>query len=269
MGIEELSHSDKMPMPITAKALPHIRLGMRLLVKRGSDGYPGTRPGAKTVADVAAAPGRNQVPRGIAYMLGSTVMFAGGNAVVEWQLAPYPLGDHIAARRMERLADATLPRASAARAVAVRLDAVLVPRGQRAVARLGDGDRLRGAIVHDPAVDRDPEGEGRHPPLVDANRRVCRRSAHHPSRRRHADLRRAVRAWQRGPNLDRGDRDPPHEHDRVDRDPDALPDEHNDVVHCRPADTRVPRPALARRADGRACRGRQRNRPALVDALAA
>src|SRR3984893_4457983 len=77
MGIEELSHSDKMPMPITAKALPHIRLGMRLLVKRGSDGYPGSRPGAKTVADVAAAPGRNQVPRGIAYMLGSTVMFAG------------------------------------------------------------------------------------------------------------------------------------------------------------------------------------------------
>src|SRR6266446_3214667 len=63
-------------------------------------------------------------------------------------------GDHIAARRMERLADATLPRASAARAVAVRLDAVLVPRGQRAVARLGDGDRLRGTIVHDPAVDR-------------------------------------------------------------------------------------------------------------------
>ena len=77
MGIEELSHSDKMPMPITAKALPHRRLGMRLLVKRGSDGHPGSRPGAKTVADVAAAPGRNQVPRGIAYMLGSTVMFAG------------------------------------------------------------------------------------------------------------------------------------------------------------------------------------------------
>src|SRR6202048_4105328 len=131
-------------------------------------------------------------------------------------------GDHIAARRMERLAAATLPRASAARAVAVRLDAVLVPRGQRAVARLGDGDRLRGAIVHDPAVDRDPEGEGRHPPLVGANPRVCRRSAHHPSRRRHADLRRAVRARQRGLYLDRGDRDPPHEHDRVARDADAY-----------------------------------------------
>jgi hypothetical protein len=36
---------------------------------------------------------------------------------------------------------------------------------------------------------------------------------HHPSRRRRADLRRAVRARQRGLNLDRGDRDPPHEHD--------------------------------------------------------
>jgi hypothetical protein len=30
---------------------------------------------------------------------------------------------------------------------------------------LGDGDRLRGAIVPDPAVDHDPK-EGRHPPLV-------------------------------------------------------------------------------------------------------
>jgi hypothetical protein len=46
-----------------------------------------------TVADVAAAAGRNQVPLGIAYMVGSTVMFAGGNAVVKWQLASYPLGE--------------------------------------------------------------------------------------------------------------------------------------------------------------------------------
>jgi hypothetical protein len=35
-----------------------------------------------TVADVAAAR-RDQVPRGIAYMVGSTAMFAGGNAVVK------------------------------------------------------------------------------------------------------------------------------------------------------------------------------------------
>jgi drug/metabolite transporter (DMT)-like permease len=48
---------------------------------------------AVTVADVAAAAGRNQVPLGIAYMVGSTVMFAGGNAVVKWQLASYPLGE--------------------------------------------------------------------------------------------------------------------------------------------------------------------------------
>src|SRR4051812_2103057 len=36
---------------------------------------------------------RNQIPRGIAYMVASTVMFAGGNAVVKWQLATYPLGE--------------------------------------------------------------------------------------------------------------------------------------------------------------------------------
>ena len=57
-------------------------------------------------------------------MVGSTAMFAGGNAVVKWQLATYPLGevafgctlfvripdcrcDCIASRRVERLADAT------------------------------------------------------------------------------------------------------------------------------------------------------------------
>src|SRR6476469_8110821 len=36
---------------------------------------------------------RNQIPRGIFYMVLSTVMFAGGNAVVKWQLASYPLGE--------------------------------------------------------------------------------------------------------------------------------------------------------------------------------
>ena len=36
---------------------------------------------------------RNQISRGIAYMVGSTVMFAGGNAVVKWQLDTYPLGE--------------------------------------------------------------------------------------------------------------------------------------------------------------------------------
>jgi drug/metabolite transporter (DMT)-like permease len=65
---------------------------MRLLIKRGSDEYPPNRPGAMTVADAAAAR-RNQVPLGIAYMVGSTAMFAGGNGVVKWQLATYPLGE--------------------------------------------------------------------------------------------------------------------------------------------------------------------------------
>ena len=45
-----------------------------------------------TIAEVGAAR-RNQVPLGIAYMVGSTAMFAGGNAVVKWQLATYPLGE--------------------------------------------------------------------------------------------------------------------------------------------------------------------------------
>jgi drug/metabolite transporter (DMT)-like permease len=44
-------------------------------------------------ADMAATARHHQVPRGIAYMVASTVMFAGGNAVVKWQLASYPLGE--------------------------------------------------------------------------------------------------------------------------------------------------------------------------------
>jgi len=36
---------------------------------------------------------RNQIPRGILYMVLSTVMFAGGNAVVKWELDFYPMGE--------------------------------------------------------------------------------------------------------------------------------------------------------------------------------
>ena len=36
---------------------------------------------------------RNQIPRGIAYMVASTVMFAGVNAIVKWELAFYPVGE--------------------------------------------------------------------------------------------------------------------------------------------------------------------------------
>jgi drug/metabolite transporter (DMT)-like permease len=81
-----------MQIPITGEELPGYLLGMRLLIKRDSDGHPVTRPGAMTAPGVATA-GRNQVPLGIAYMVGSTAMFAGGNAVVKWQLATYPLGE--------------------------------------------------------------------------------------------------------------------------------------------------------------------------------
>jgi hypothetical protein len=172
---------------------------MRLLIKRGSDGHPANRPGAMTVADVAAVR-RNQVPLGIAYMVGSAAMFAGGNAVVKWQLATYPLGEVAFGRTLFAfltVAAIVFPRAGwgvlRTRRYREHLQRGLSQFGSMlcwflAVARLGDGDRLRGTIVHDPAVDRNPEGEGRHPPLVGADRRVCRRSDHHPSRRRHAEL---------------------------------------------------------------------------------
>jgi drug/metabolite transporter (DMT)-like permease len=45
-----------------------------------------------TVPDLQAAR-RNQVPRGILYMVASTVVFAGVNAIVKWELARYPVGE--------------------------------------------------------------------------------------------------------------------------------------------------------------------------------
>lgn len=44
------------------------------------------------VTDPLAA-GRNQIPRGIAYMIASTVVFAGVNALVKLELARYPVGE--------------------------------------------------------------------------------------------------------------------------------------------------------------------------------
>src|SRR5215471_17147709 len=53
----------------------------------------GNRRDAMTAAEPAASARRNQIPLGIAYMVGSTLMFAGGNAVVKWELDAYPLGE--------------------------------------------------------------------------------------------------------------------------------------------------------------------------------
>ena len=44
-----------------------------------------------TAADPFAAR-RNQIPRGILYMVLSTVMFAGVNAIIKWEVALYPIG---------------------------------------------------------------------------------------------------------------------------------------------------------------------------------
>jgi drug/metabolite transporter (DMT)-like permease len=45
-----------------------------------------------SAAEIIAAR-RNQVPRGIAYMVASTALFAAINAIVKWELATYPVGE--------------------------------------------------------------------------------------------------------------------------------------------------------------------------------
>src|SRR5438309_4521290 len=136
-----------------------------------------------TVADVAAAR-HNQVPLGIAYMVGSTAMFAGGNAAVKWQLASYPLGEVAFGRTLFAFLTAAaivLPRAgwSVLRTQRYRehLQRGLSQFGSMlcwflavSVLSLGSATAIGFAapLFTTPAVDRDPEGEGRHPPVVGA-----------------------------------------------------------------------------------------------------
>ena len=56
-------------------------------------------------AAIADASRRNQIPRGIVYMVISTVMFAGVNAIVKWELAPYPIGEVAFYRALFALVD--------------------------------------------------------------------------------------------------------------------------------------------------------------------
>ena len=76
---------------------------------RGDDaGYPGcvkpksrrqrspeeaSRRGVVTSDPSPYRAARNQVPRGILYMVASTVVFAAVNAIVKWELALYPVGE--------------------------------------------------------------------------------------------------------------------------------------------------------------------------------
>jgi len=45
------------------------------------------------MAIVGQIPRRDQIPRGIMFMIGSTILFAGVNAVVKWEVARYPVGE--------------------------------------------------------------------------------------------------------------------------------------------------------------------------------
>ncbi len=60
-----------------------------------------------SLADPLAAR-RNQIPRGILYMIASTVAFAGGNAIVKWELAFYPVGETAFFRALFALATVAL-----------------------------------------------------------------------------------------------------------------------------------------------------------------
>lgn len=72
-----------------------------------------------TAADLLAAR-RNQVPRGIGFMVASTVLFAGVNAIVKWEVAIYPVGEVAFYRALFAL---------------VAVSVIILPRGGIAVFR--------------------------------------------------------------------------------------------------------------------------------------
>ena len=110
----------------------------------GSLGMSIAEPQGQRQTAQAQTARRNQIPRGIAYMVASTVMFAGGQRdrqmgagdLPDRRGRVFPLavrvsrgrGDDPAARRARGVAHAALSRASAARPVAIRLDDVHVRR---------------------------------------------------------------------------------------------------------------------------------------------
>src|SRR3954454_17742114 len=59
----------------------------------GSQGMSIAEPQMQTRPAQAQTARRNQIPRGIAYMVASTVMFAGVNAIIKWELQTYPIGE--------------------------------------------------------------------------------------------------------------------------------------------------------------------------------
>jgi drug/metabolite transporter (DMT)-like permease len=60
-----------------------------------------------STSDLQAAR-RNQIPRGILFMIASTVVFAGVNAIVKWELAYYPVGEVAFFRSLSALAAVSL-----------------------------------------------------------------------------------------------------------------------------------------------------------------
>src|SRR5438874_8744121 len=167
---------------------------------------------------------RNQIPRGIFYMVLSTVMFAGVNAIVKWEVALYPVGEVAffrSAFAFFAVCGLILPRTGLAVLRTNRYREHL----QRGLSQFGSMMcifmafrllSLGSAIAISFSAPlfttllsiRDPEGKGRGAPLVGADRRVYRGARRDPPRRRDTDNGRLFRARQCGLDLQRRGRDP-------------------------------------------------------------
>src|SRR6185437_2068843 len=145
----------------------------------------------------ASSPRQDQIPLGILYMVGSSLVFAAVNAAVKWEVALYPVGEVAFFRslfslvpcyayRLRGAAHRAPRRSCQARAGAILLDAEHLPGLSAHAAGRRHRHQLLSAAVHDFAGDPHPQGAGRRPPLVGAADGISGRAVCHASRRRHA-----------------------------------------------------------------------------------
>ena len=205
------------PVLAAAAASPASRAGrggVRFGSSRGAGAARADRPRHRLHGRLDGGVRRRQR----AHQMGSGALSGGRGRVLPLAVLAHPVLPHrAAAPRARRVADRAAVRPSEARAVAALLDDGDLHRLQAHAAGRRGRDQLLGAALHDAPLGRAAEGEGGISPLDRAGDRVRRRAAGDRSRRRGVERGRAVRARQRGADLERGGRHPQDERDRIGR----------------------------------------------------
>ena len=189
---------------------------------------------------------KDNVPRGIAFMLGATVLFALSSAIAKWQVAIYPVGEVMFFRSLSSLlvcAAIILPVTGLAVFATQRPRDHLARGLSQSISQtftvlafslmpLAGAIAINFAAVVGIAVCALAQGTCWSRALDRAGHGICRRSDRCRSRCRLAHARCAVRARKRGDVRKRDGGSSRHDSDRIDRDPLDVADGH-DCGHSR------------------------------------